>query len=68
MFTDLEYDGQTLVWKGFGKWKATSGLAGHQIPEEQCSTNAGPVPEGIYTLLLTAAAEKQWMMEQTVVI
>lgn len=56
---DLEYDGQTLVWFGFGKWKATSGLSGHQVPSDQCATDEGPVPEGNYNIRLISSGEAQ---------
>lgn len=59
MIADLEYNGQTLSWIGFGKWKATSGLKGHQVPSEQCTTDAGPVPEGLYSSLLSSGGEAQ---------
>lgn len=51
LIPDLEYDGQILTWKG-QKYKATSGLSDSQDPEKQCAPDAGPVPEGLYKLLL----------------
>lgn len=53
MISDMEYDGQVLEWKGYGKFKATSGLPGAQQPSEQCKPDSGPVPEGMYAVFLT---------------
>ena len=48
MKIDLIYDGQFVRWNDKGKiYKAASGMAGHQMPGEQCIPDAGPVPEGI---------------------
>lgn len=47
---DLVYNGILLVWQGKSMYKATSGMAGHQIPTDQCMKDAGPVPEGNYSL------------------
>jgi hypothetical protein len=52
MIVDMQYDGQQLDWKGMGKFKATSGLDGSQLPAEQCKRDAGPVPEGLYKVYL----------------
>lgn len=52
MIVDMECDGQQLDWKGMGKFKATSGLEGSQLPAEQCKRDAGPVPEGLYKVYL----------------
>ena len=52
MIADMEYDGQRLDWKGMGKFKATSGLESSQIPAQQCTRDAGPVPEGLYKVYL----------------
>lgn len=52
MPVDMEYDGQTVRWSGVGAFKATSGLPRHQVPDEQCLPDAGPVPEGLYKLFL----------------
>ncbi|NPU93748.1 MAG: hypothetical protein HPY82_17685 [Gammaproteobacteria bacterium] len=49
MKNELFYDGQFLKWKDKGLvFKITSGTQSNQIPEEQCSPDAGPVPEGNY--------------------
>jgi hypothetical protein len=50
--TDLFYDGQTLTWRGYGAYKATSGMAGLQEPRYQCISDGGPIPEGNYRLPL----------------
>ena len=49
--SDLQYDGQTLRWKGYA-FKATSGMRGLQEPKFQCTSDGGPIPEGRYRLLL----------------
>lgn len=55
--SDMQYDGQTLTWASFGSFKATSGMPGHQSPSEQCTSDAGPVPEGKYQLYLSVGAD-----------
>ena len=52
MIVHMEYDGQQLDWKGMGKFKATSGLGGAQLPSEQCKGDMGPIPEGVYKVFL----------------
>ena len=52
MHPDLTYDGQRLHWNGHGTFAATSGLPDFQLPKFQCFPDAGPVPEGFYTLSL----------------
>jgi hypothetical protein len=52
LIPDLEFDGQLLTWKD-QKYTATSGLPDFQDPKKQCTPDAGPVPEGLYKLLLT---------------
>ncbi len=57
MTEHLQYDGRWLTWFDgtFGPplaFRATSGMPGHQVPAEQCTKDAGPVPEGRYYLLL----------------
>jgi hypothetical protein len=49
---DLIYDGQKLVWNGHGQFKATSGMVAFQMPIYQCNPDAGPIPEGLYSLQL----------------
>lgn len=49
---DMLYDGTVLNWAGKGKFKATSGMPGHQVPADQCLPEAGPVPEGLYRVPL----------------
>jgi RHS repeat-associated protein len=57
----IEYKGQTLTWYGgaagdrtspSGTYPASSGLPGHQVPSEQATRDAGPVPEGSYFVAL----------------
>lgn len=52
MPVEMEFDGQVVRWKGVGAFKATSGLPGHQRPDQQCVPESGPVPEGLYKLFL----------------
>lgn len=51
MNADMTYDGQTLTWLGWGKFKATSGLPHLQKPELQCNKDAA-IPEGLYKVFL----------------
>jgi hypothetical protein len=51
---DLLFDGQVVTWTAHGSFKATSGLTGHQLPEEECIPDAGPTPQGLYVVPLTA--------------
>lgn len=54
MKVDLVYDGQFVKWPDKGlAFKATSGMDGHQMPGEQCTPDAGPVPEGIYKVFIS---------------
>ena len=55
---DMLYNGAILEWYGFGKFRATSGLPGHQITSEQAKPDAGPISEGLYSfpLILTRDA------------
>jgi hypothetical protein len=55
MHADMIYDGTTLVWGGQGTFHATSGLPGHQTAAEQTVKDAGPIPEGQYSMLLKIA-------------
>ncbi len=50
---DMIYDGQVLDWKAKGKFKATSGLPGYQMPKNQCIRDNGIIPEGFYKLFLS---------------
>ncbi|MFC4483141.1 tlde1 domain-containing protein [Cupriavidus campinensis] len=50
---DMKFDGQVLSWIGSGTFKATTGLAGHQHPNNQCVKDSGPIPEGMYKVLVT---------------
>lgn len=52
MYVDMEYNGQVLTWKGAGDFKATSGLPGFQAPGNSCLRDKGPMPEGIYRVLI----------------
>jgi hypothetical protein len=52
--TELLFDGQLLTWAGHGHFRATSGLTGHQSPDEECTPEAGPTPQGLYVVPLTA--------------
>jgi hypothetical protein len=51
MRAQIEFDGQVLRWNGV-QYKGTTGLKGYQTPSQQCKKDAGPVPEGLYTVLL----------------
>lgn len=53
MIPDMEFDGQKLTWNGSGSFKATTGLPGFQMPENQCIKDSGPIPEGMYKVLVT---------------
>lgn len=53
LIVDMEFDGQIQAWKGTGKFRATSGLSGFQYPSNQCLPDKGPIPQGIYKVLLT---------------
>ncbi|SAK54702.1 hypothetical protein AWB76_02048 [Caballeronia temeraria] len=44
---DMVYDGQVLEWNKT-RYKATSGLPGHQLPANQREPDSGPIPEGHY--------------------
>lgn len=52
MVRDMVYDGQKLQWWGHGVFKASSGLNGYQMPTEECNKGSGPIPEGVYKVLL----------------
>lgn len=53
MQADLLYDGQFLKWRSQGLvFKATSGLSGHQLPDNHCRPDSGPIPEGYYKIFL----------------
>lgn len=52
---DMLYDGDELDWYGVSIYKATSGMAGHQSADQQTTRDAGPVPEGTYSLTLKIA-------------
>lgn len=47
MMDDMIYDGQVIVWNGT-RYKATSGLKGHQSPDNQREPDSGPIPNGRY--------------------
>lgn len=53
MIVDMEFDGQVLTWNGSGKFKATTGLPGYQFPKNHCLKDSGPIPEGVYRVLVT---------------
>jgi hypothetical protein len=46
----LLYNGTTLLWHGYGIYKASSGTPGHQTPADQCLKDLGPIPEGEYNV------------------
>jgi len=57
----IEYSGEQVTWYGgstgdrsqpSGSYPASSGLPGHQTPSEQRTKDAGPVPEGDYSINL----------------
>lgn len=52
MIYDILYDGKQLIWAGYGKFKASSGMPGHQVRKDQCVPDRGPVPEGDYYIPL----------------
>ncbi|WP_082993777.1 tlde1 domain-containing protein [Bordetella bronchialis] len=49
---DMFYDGQVLDWPGHGKFRASSGLPGHQMPDRYCAGDSGPIPPGYYKIML----------------
>jgi hypothetical protein len=53
MFFDMTYDGQIITWPGRRAFKATSGLAGFQLPKNSCVPNSGPIPEGLYKVYIS---------------
>jgi hypothetical protein len=55
---DLYYDGQKVQWRGKGMFWATSGLPGYQSPSQQCLSEAGPIPEGSYYVLLRETKDR----------
>ena len=54
---DMIYDGTALDWHGHGKFRATSGLPGHQNATEQSHPDGGPIPEGLYSFPLAIAKD-----------
>lgn len=48
----MTYDGQRITWKGFGLFKATSGMPKNQTSLNQCIPDKGPVPEGYYKVFI----------------
>lgn len=56
-YEDLFYNGTTLLWHHHGSFKATSGLEGHQNASEQTHVDEGPIPEGMYSLVLALAKD-----------
>lgn len=52
MIHDMSYDGQVLAWPGHGQFRATSGMRGFQHPGQACTPDSGPVPPGLYRVLL----------------
>jgi len=62
MKDNLLYDGTHLEWRNAfdGKslyWRATSGMPGSQNATEQCTKDAGPVPEGEYEIEVVVRGE-----------
>jgi hypothetical protein len=53
------YDGDELYWHGVGKYKATSGMTDHQSANQQTVRDAGPIPEGMFSLVLKIAGTAQ---------
>lgn len=51
MNADMMYDGQVLTWRGWGRFKATSGMPLLQKPDLQCNKDAA-IPEGVYKVFL----------------
>ena len=54
---DMLYNGTVLEWYGFGTFRATSGLPGHQNAAEQAHPDEGPIPEGLYSFPLKLARD-----------
>ena len=67
MKEDMLYDGDDVNWYGVGQFKATSGLVvgadSYQNSDYETVSNAGPIPEGIYTLLLKVAGTAKVMAD-----
>ena len=59
---DMEFDGQQLRWKGTCKYRATSGLPDYQVPENQCLKDKGPIPEGLYKVLVSDRGAAKMMV------
>lgn len=54
MKIELFYDGRFVKWNDKElAFKATSGMDGHQMPGEQCTPDAGPLPEGVYKVYIS---------------
>ena len=53
------YNGTVLEWYGFGTFRATSGLPGHQNAAEQAHPDEGPIPEGLYSFPLKLARDAE---------
>lgn len=54
---DMLYDGDEMDWYGVGLYSATSGLVGHQVASEETIRDAGPIPNGLYSLRLVIAGK-----------
>ena len=60
----LVYDGQWLLWNTPGdgepaqKYRATSGMPGHQAIVDQCLKDTGPIPAGSYYFTLALDPRK----------
>jgi hypothetical protein len=55
----MHYDGQVLDWPGHGKFRASSGMPGHQVPDAFCAGDSGPIPPGFYKVLLADRGQAQ---------
>src|SRR5579871_5822353 len=52
MLYDMTFDGQQLKLNGQGTFQATTGLRDSQLPQYQCRKDSGPIPEGVYRVLI----------------
>lgn len=53
MIIDMEYDVRVVRWPGKGEFRASSGLPGYQNADHACLPESGPIPDGIYRVLLS---------------
>ncbi|UTV99850.1 DUF2778 domain-containing protein [Marinomonas rhizomae] len=53
MLEDMLYNGTSIEWGKHGSFKATSGLPDHQVPDQSCTPDSGPIPEGYYKIFIS---------------